>query len=200
MLAGTKGRDAVAACPHSELLSCTYVLNPRCILSGVSMKKQYLYYKHKLAKFEYRAEPEKNNSNLSSIKKLLSTGTKSDWNEAVNIFKEILAVRFVPANLNVSQSDTPFKDIEDWQDEIDADNVDIKGFGWDDHDDLPWATYVATFELPVNPVFVTNEDLAEWQENNDYLDVAFTADLEDDDLEGFCSSDEGASLYIKDES
>ena len=164
------------------------------------MKKQTFYYQQKLANFEYREEPEGKNTSLDSIKKLLSTGIDNDWNEASNIFKKILFVRFVPANLNVSQSDTPFKEI-DWQDEIDATNVDIRRFGWNENDELPWVSYTATFEIPVNPAFATNDELSQWQDNNDeLLNFAFTSDLEveDDNLYAYCSSDEGTSVYIND--
>ena len=160
------------------------------------MKKQKFIYKRKIAKFEYREEPEDFNSDLSKIKKLLATGDDSDWKKASQIFLKLLCVRFVPANLNVSQSKTPFKEIQDWYDEFDADSLEIQRFGWNEGDELPWVTYIATIELPVDSEFKSNEEMSEWEENNDYLDVAFTADLEADDLDAFCSSDEGADLYI----
>lgn len=160
------------------------------------MSKQKFIYKRKIAKFEYRENPDDINPELIRIKEMLAIDNDSDWKKATKIFLKLLCVRFVPANLNVSQSETPFKGINDWQDEIDVDNVEIQRFGWDEGDDLPWVTFVATIELPVNPVFKSNDELSEWQEKNDFLDVAFTADLEGDDLDAFCSSDEGASLYI----
>ena len=160
------------------------------------MQKQSFYYWHKVAKFEYRDETDESNSTLESIKKLLSSGNESDWKNAIDLFLKLLEVHFVPANLDIEQSDTPFKDIKDWSDEIEASNVDVQRFGWDDNDELPWVTYIATFELPVNPVFSSNDELSNWQENNDLLNFACTADLFGDGLEGYCSSDEGSSFYI----